>query len=86
MDDLLTLEDSVHYVRANVATIYPPAEHRGKTMGSIPVELHKKLQTYAKANKLLMNELLAGLWDFHEQYEATYADELKKQRATKKRR
>jgi hypothetical protein len=80
MAEILNLEECIQYVRLNVSEIYPPTKHRGKTMGSIPVGLHEKMQKYALKNKLRMNELLAGLWDFYEQYEDIHATELKKQR------
>ncbi len=80
MADLLTLEESIQYVRINISEIYPPTGHRGKTMGSIPVGLHEKMKNYAHKNRLKMNEVLAGLWDFYEQYEEIYAADLKKQR------
>lgn len=84
MSKILALEDSVHYVRTNAAEIFPPTESQGKTMGNIPHELHAKLQEYAKQYNLKMFEVVAGLWDFYEQYEETYADELKKQRSKRR--
>ena len=80
MSKILALEDSVHYVRTNAASIFPPNESQAKTMGNIPHELHANIQGYAKKYNLKMFEVVAGLWDFYEQYEEIYADELKKQR------
>ena len=84
MTDILTLEECVQHVRLNVGTLYPPTEHRGKTMGCIPIGLHESMKSYAHKNKLKMHELLAGLWDFYEQYEIIHSTELKKQRKTRR--
>lgn len=99
VEDILTLEESISYVRTNMGTLYPIkpikgkksnkrflSKYRGKTMGSIPDGLHKNIFDYAKKHKLTMGEVLAGLWDFYEQYEEIYADELKEQRKRNNRR
>lgn len=86
-EDILALEDSVTYVRGNFNDIFPVTENRRKTFGNIPARLHAELKAYAKAHGVKTYEVVAGLWDFHKEYEEIYADELKVQRAkTKSRR
>ena len=90
-DDILTLEESVHYVRSNYLELYPKAKvngktARGKSIADIPVSLHLKIQAIAQKHKLQMCEVVAGLWDFYEQYELINAAELKRQRIQNKNR
>lgn len=85
-DDLLTIEESIQYVRTHRETLYPRSNDRGKTLGDLPVELHGHIQSYAKQHHLKMFEVVAGLWDFYEQYEIIHEDELKTQRADTRRR
>ena len=59
---------------------YPSTKATNKTISNIPASLHAELISYATENKLTQYELLAGLWDFHLQYEATYTEELSAQR------
>ena len=77
-EDMLTLEDSVLYVRGHFKELYPKGDR--STMGHIPVELHTEISEYAITNNLKMHEVISGLWDFNSQYELEFAKDLKEQR------
>jgi hypothetical protein len=66
---LLTLDDSISYMRKNMGTEFPSTKASNRTISNIPSPLHKEMLEYCKANKLTMYELLAGMWDFVSQYE-----------------
>jgi len=81
---ILTLEESVAYVRANHKELYAPPPAPRKTIGNVPSELHSELLEHCEANNLKMFELVGGLWDLYLEYEETHKDELKKQRAKRR--
>lgn len=85
MSDLITLEESVNYVRANFNELYPKDESRNRTIGNLPDRLHTDLIEYAEEQGLKMYEVIAGLWDFVEQYEADNEKALKQQRSKARR-
>ena len=84
-EDILTLEDSTLYIRGHYHEMFPSTKPR-RTMGHLPVELHKDLFDYAQKHNLKMYEVIAGLWDFYSQYELENETQLKTQRAKNKRK
>jgi hypothetical protein len=83
---LLTLEDSVVYVKGNFEKLYPSTESRRKTIANLPEGLHGELMKYAETHNLKMFEVIGGLWDFMTQYEDEFSKELKTQRKNDKPR
>ena len=83
---MLTLADSVTYVKGNFNEIYPRTEPRNKTLANLPERLHADLLGYAEERNLKMYEVLGGMWDFIQQYEEAYAAELKAHRKTPAKR
>lgn len=75
-DDLPTIEDSLAYVRGNYNELYPAAAGRRKTIGNIPSRLHADIQKFAEDRNLRMFEIVAGMWDLCQEYEATFGPEL----------
>ena len=84
--NLPTIEDSLAYVRGSYNEIYPVAEGRRKTIGNIPERLHAELNELAREKNLRVFEIIAGMWDFYNEYEATFDPALTAQRAQTKAR
>jgi hypothetical protein len=80
-EEILDLEESIRFIRANFNTIYPPTKSLPKTIGNIPEALMDEFRVLADDHNLKMFELLAGLLDFYSEYEDLYATELAAQRA-----
>jgi hypothetical protein len=76
IEDLPTIEDSLSYVRGNWNSLFPTAEGRRKTIGNIPTRLHAELAEIAESRNLRMFEVIAGLVDFYNEYEANFESEL----------
>ena len=78
--ELPTFEDSLAHIRGNYNELFPITESRRKTIGNLPVRLHTAIAKMASDRNLCMFEILAGMVDFYEEYEATYAEQLTAQR------
>jgi hypothetical protein len=85
-EDLPTIEDSLSYIRGNYNDLFPAADGRRKTIGNIPTRLHGDIMAMAEARNLRMFEIIAGMMDFYNEYEATFETELAGQRNTPKPR
>lgn len=75
-DDLPTLDDSITYVRGNYNELFPTAEGRRKTIGNLPTRVHAELCQLADSRNLKLYEVVAGMLDFYNEYEAAFEDEL----------
>jgi hypothetical protein len=81
VDEILSLEDSITFIRGNFKALYPSTSLDRKTIGNIPEGLMDKLRALADQHNLKFFELLAAMVDFMAEYEELYAEELKAQRA-----
>tara|TARA_R110000782_G_scaffold26614_2_gene68043 strand:- start:121 stop:399 length:279 start_codon:yes stop_codon:yes gene_type:complete len=81
-----TIEESLTHIRGHYNELYPVIESRRKTIGNIPERLHAEISEMATARNLRVFEIIAGMWDFYREYEATFEAELVAQRESNKGR
>ena len=81
-----TLEDSLTYIRGNYNELFPMTESRRKTIGNLPERLHDDIKNIAETKNLTLYEVVAGLMDFHKEYENQFEQELATQRTASSNR
>ena len=79
--EIMSIDDSVEHILSHGRDDYPVDKLNRKTLGNIPPKLHNEIAAFAEERKILIYEVLAALWDFHKEYEATNEKELTAQRA-----
>ena len=80
IEELPTIEESLSYIRGNYNELFPAADGRRKTLGNIPTALHAEILAMAESRNLRMFEIIAGLVDFYNEYEALFSHELSEKR------
>jgi len=85
-DELPTLEESLTYIRGNYNELFPTADGRRKTIGNIPTSVHAEIHALAVSRNLRLFEIVAGLLDFYNEYEALFESELAEKRTLPKTR
>ena len=79
--EIMSIDDSLDYIKAKGRDIYPVTKDSRKNIGNLPPKLHEELAAFAAEHQIHIYEGLAALWDFHKEYEHEFEKELKKQRA-----
>lgn len=84
--EILSMQDSINYIRTNFKAQYPKENDKRHTFGNIPSGLHSDILNFAEEHNMHIAEALASLWDFHKEYEAEFQTQLAAQKANTRRR
>ena len=84
--EVLDFNDSAAHIKINYREEYPLEAAPRTTFGHVPVRLHDKVKKLAAKHNMQIPMVIATMYDFYEQHETEFAEELKEKRKSSSRR